>query len=139
MSKWIRKGIVVMLVAGFGLYPIISSIAMAAEAVTPAAELLAGVEVKAQKHKDVCMVTDNVGLMKMIPVKVEGKTYYGCCQGCVGKLKNNRSYRYTTDPVTGNEIDKAKAFIVADKAKKALYFESKETAERFFASLKQAE
>lgn len=139
MSKWIRKSIAVMLVAGFGIYPVTAANASAVESVAPAVELLAGVEIKAQKHKDVCMVTNNVGLMKMIPVKVEGKTYYGCCQGCVGKLKNNRSYRYATDPVTGNEIDKAKAFIVADKAKKALYFESKETAERFFASLKQAE
>ncbi len=139
MLKWIRKSIAVMLVAGFGIYPVTASNASAVEAVPPAVELLAGVEVKAQKHKDVCMVTNNVGLMKMIPVKVEGKTYYGCCQGCVGKLKNNRSYRYAIDPVTGNEIDKAKAFIVADKAKKALYFETKETAERFFASLKQAE
>ena len=139
MSKWIRKSIVVMLVAGFGVYPITASIASTVETVTPAVEQLAGVEIKAQKHKDVCMVTNNVGLMKIIPVKVEGKTYYGCCQGCVGKLKNNRSYRYTIDPVTGREIDKAKAFIVADKAKKALYFESKETAERFFASLKQGQ
>lgn len=139
MTKWINKAIAVALMAGAGIFFINPSIGRAAEAVTPAVELLAGVEIKAQQHKDVCMVTNNVGLMKMIPVKVEGKTYYGCCQGCVGKLKNNRSYRYTTDPVTGREIDKAKAFIVADKAKKALYFESKETAEKFFASLKPVE
>lgn len=136
MSKRIKKTIVGMLAAGFGLFFMALPVASAVEVVTPVVSQQSGVEIKAQKHKDVCMVTNNVGLMKMIPVKVEGKTYYGCCQGCVGKLKNNRSYRYTVDPVTGREIDKAKAFIVADKAKKALYFESKETAERYFASLK---
>lgn len=139
MSKWINKAITVALMVGVGIFFINPSIGRAAEEVAPVVSPLSGVEIKAQQHKDVCMVTNNVGLMKMIPVKVEGKIYYGCCQGCVGKLKNNRSYRYTTDPVTGREIDKAKAFIVADKAKKALYFESKETAERFFASLKPVE
>lgn len=139
MTKWVNKAIAVALMAGAGIFFINPSIGRAAEEAAPVASPLSGVEIKAQQHKDVCMVTNNVGLMKMIPVKVEGKTYYGCCQGCVGKLKNNRAYRYTTDPVTGREIDKAKAFIVADKAKKALYFESKETAEKFFASLKPVE
>lgn len=94
--------------------------------------------VKAENYSEVCMVTNNVVAgMQMIPVEVEGKTYYGCCQGCVGKLKNNRSARYATDPLTGKEVDKARAFIVADEKNKALYFESRETAEGFFASLKR--
>ena len=139
MSKWLNKTIAAVLVAGAGIFFFNSGIGVAAEAVSPVVAQPSGFELKAQKHKDVCMVTDNVGLMKMIPVQVEGKTYYGCCQGCVGKLKNNRSVRFSTDPVTGREVDKAKAFIVADKANKALYFESKETAERFFASVKPVE
>ncbi|MBI1912259.1 MAG: hypothetical protein HYS21_09685 [Deltaproteobacteria bacterium] len=92
------------------------------------------IEVRAEKHSDVCMVTNNVALMKMIPVEVEGKTYYGCCQGCVGKLKFKRSVRFAVDPVTGKEVDKADAFIVKDENNKAVYFESKETATKFFSN-----
>lgn len=31
---------------------------------------------------------------EQIPVKVDDKIYYGCCQGCVAKLENIRAERY---------------------------------------------
>lgn len=96
-----------------------------------AAEVRSGLQ--PAKYSDVCMVQNRVGGMKMIPVEVEGKTYYGCCQGCVGKLKFDRRVRYTKDPVSGVEIDKAKAFIIAADDGTAFYFQSRETAEKFLA------
>lgn len=88
------------------------------------------------KHSDVCMVQNRHGVMKMIPVEIDGKMYYGCCAGCVGKLKFNPAVRFSKDPVTGKEIDKAKAFIIGNKDGTVTYFESKETAEQFSASRK---
>lgn len=87
-------------------------------------------EIKSVKPELVCMVNDNVMKAPQMPVPVEGKTYYGCCAGCVKTLQSDRSVRVAKDPVTGHEVDKATAFIIADpKMKgKALYFESQDTA-----------
>ena len=82
-------------------------------------------------YEKVCMVTDNVMDKPLIPVKVDDKTYYGCCQGCVGQLTNNRAVRYSTDPLTGKEVDKAMAFILSGDKGQALYFESKDTAANY--------
>jgi len=92
--------------------------------------------IQSVKHSDVCMVQNRHGVMKMIPVEVEGKMYYGCCAGCVGKLKFSPQTRFSKDPVTGKEVDKAKAFITGNRDGTVTYFESRETAERFFASRK---
>lgn len=83
----------------------------------------------------VCMVNDSVMKAPQIAVQVEGKTYYGCCAGCVNTLQNDRSVRIAKDPLTGHEVDKATAFILADpKMKgKALYFESQETAREYLS------
>jgi YHS domain-containing protein len=81
----------------------------------------------------VCMVDDGIKGVPQIAVEVEGKTYYGCCPGCVNALKNDRSKRFTMDPLTGREVDKATAYIVPGPGGRALYFESSETAEKYAA------
>jgi len=83
------------------------------------------------EHSEVCMVTDRVFGRPQIAVEYEGKTYYGCCAGCVARIKNDRRVRFATDPVTGAEIDKARAYIVEGPGGAALYFESAETAAEF--------
>lgn len=90
-------------------------------------------EVKARlvDPKVVCMVNDAVMGKTQIPVKFEGKTYYGCCEGCVDKLKTVRAARYAADPVTGKEVDKAKAVILEGPSGEALYFESLDTAGKY--------
>jgi len=91
-------------------------------------------EVRFANRAEVCMVTDRVpGDRAMFPVRVKGKTYYGCCPVCIGRLKNERAVRYAIDPVTGREVDKATAFIVSGPEKRALYFESEESARKFLA------
>ncbi|SHF42499.1 hypothetical protein SAMN05444483_10156 [Salegentibacter echinorum] len=60
----------------------------------------------------VCMVNDAYMAKPQIPVPVNGKTYYGCCEMCVGTLNNEESARMATDPQTGERVDKTEAFIV---------------------------
>lgn len=94
-------------------------------------------EASVLKHVEptaVCMVNDEVMEKPQIPVEFEGKTYYGCCQGCVGRIQNDRSVRYSVDPVTGREVDKASAYIMEGPNAQVYYFESAETASQYKAS-----
>jgi YHS domain-containing protein len=81
----------------------------------------------------VCFVNNKYMGQEQIPVEVNGKTYYGCCQGCVGTLKFDRSARYAKDPLTGNEVDKASAYIVTMPGTGGMvqYFESKANFENY--------
>tara|TARA_B100000508_G_scaffold138607_1_gene135060 strand:- start:759 stop:1169 length:411 start_codon:yes stop_codon:yes gene_type:complete len=80
------------------------------------------------KSSLVCFVNNKYMGIDQIPVEFEGKTYYGCCKDCVGKLQNIRQTRYATDPLTGAEVDKALAYIVISPRgnNDVLYFESEE-------------
>lgn len=80
------------------------------------------------KSSLVCFVNNKFMGIDQIPVEVEGKTYYGCCPDCVGKLKNIREVRYALDPFTGKEVDKALAYIVLSPQgnNDILYFESEQ-------------
>ena len=69
----------------------------------------------------VCMVNNTVFPKDQISVEVEGKTYFGCCEMCKGRL----------DPVSGKSVDKATAVIGATPDGKALYFESQKTFEAY--------
>ncbi len=92
-------------------------------------------EVKRAETSQVCMVNDTFMNKPQIPVSVEGKTYYGCCEGCVSRLKGDRSVRFSTDPVTGREVDKAAAYITTQPDGTVLYFESMETAKKYASQL----
>lgn len=78
------------------------------------------------KTSFVCMMNNKHFAVEQIPVEVSGKMYYGCCQGCVESLKNNRAIRYAIDPYSGEEVDKADAYIVLmpDGSQNVLYFKS---------------
>lgn len=82
----------------------------------------------------VCMVTDKYMGSEQIPVSVEGKAYYGCCAGCASKLKENQNnVRFSKDPLTGEEVDKATAYIVhiTDGSNNVFYFKSKKTYQQY--------
>ena len=81
--------------------------------------------------KYVCMVTNQLFVKEQIPVEVEGKTYYGCCEMCEAKIKNNPQSREATDPVSGKKVDKAEAIIGATADGSIYYFESEENLEIF--------
>ena len=75
----------------------------------------------------VCMVNDAYMGKPQIPVPVNGKTYYGCCQMCVGALNSNETARTGIDPFSNKEVDKTEAYIVLMKEEgDVAYFESKE-------------
>ena len=86
------------------------------------------------KSSYVCYVTNKYMGIDQIPVEVEGKKYYGCCEGCVDNLKKNRKIRFGLDPLTGYEVDKALAYIVLKPKGKGevLYFASKENYLKFY-------
>lgn len=75
----------------------------------------------------VCMVNNQFMDRPQIPVEVDGRTYYGCCEMCKGRLGSDPSSRVSTDPVSGKTVDKASAVIGRDGSGKALYFENEAT------------
>ena len=82
---------------------------------------------KRVETKKVCMVNNQVFDKDQIPVAVQGKTYYGCCEMCKERLAKDAESRTATDPVTGKKVDKATAVIAALPDGKVLYFESEKT------------
>mgnify|MGYP004405004813 CR=1 FL=1 len=84
-------------------------------------------EVVGLPANQVCMINDAYMGKDQIPVPVGDKVYYGCCEGCVDKLTNLVETRYAIDPLTGQRVDKANAFIVRNpKGGSVWYFASKE-------------
>lgn len=75
----------------------------------------------------VCMVNNQFMGRPQIPVSVGGKTYYGCCAMCKGKLEREASARTATDPVNGHAVDKASAVIGKTESGEVVYFESRDT------------
>lgn len=106
--------------------------AAAAPAETPAAEEQAPALAVVPNH-EVCMVNDRFFARQQIPVEVEGKTYYGCCAACKDRLAQDRTVRYATDPVSGEEVDKATAVIAAAADDTVLYFASEESFRKYLA------
>lgn len=86
--------------------------------------------VKPLPTNQVCMINNKFMSKDQIPVQVNNKTYYGCCQGCVGTLKNDQAARTATDEVTKQQVDKATAFIIVKPGTRddVLYFVSKQNA-----------
>ena len=80
----------------------------------------------------VCMVNDAFMGKMQIPVPVNGKTYYGCCEMCVKTLNNNDEARTGIDPFSKHKIDKTEAFIVLMGVdNKVAYFGSEENFLKF--------
>lgn len=75
----------------------------------------------------VCMVNNQFMGRPQIPIEVDGRTYYGCCEMCKGRLGSDPSSRVSTDPVSGNTVDKATAVIGRAGDGRTLYFENNQT------------
>ena len=87
----------------------------------------------------VCMVNDRLMGSKQIPVEVDGKTYYGCCDGCVKRIQQNEAIRTGTDPLTGEAVDKARAYASVTNKGAVLYFESEANFKDFAKKLEKPE
>lgn len=81
--------------------------------------------------KRVCMINNTFFPKDQIPVQVDGKTYFGCCEMCKGRLASDAAARTATDPITGKTVDKATAVIGATPDGKVFYFESDTTFTQF--------
>ena len=84
-------------------------------------------DIKKVDSKRVCMVNNTLFDKDQIPVAVDGKTYFGCCEMCKGRLAQDAAIREAVDPISGKPVDKAKAVIGAMPDGKVLYFESDKT------------
>jgi YHS domain-containing protein len=80
------------------------------------------------------MVNDQFMGRAQIPVAVDGRTYYGCCENCKAKLANDPTARIAKDPVTGEDVDKSKAVIAQEPTGKVLYFANESTLEKYVSS-----
>lgn len=100
---------------------------------TPVSEV-AGLQ-QVEDLKKVCMVTNRVFEKDQIPVPVEGRTYYGCCEGCKQTLANDPAARTAVDPLSGKTVDKATAVVGARPDGSVLYFENEANLQEY--ALKQ--
>lgn len=81
--------------------------------------------------KYVCMINDQRFSKLQIPVEVEGRTYYGCCEMCKERLRGDESSRTAVDPVSGKKVDKATAVIGSAPDGAVFYFETLENMKRY--------
>lgn len=99
-------------------------------AAEPAASVVAGLT-RIEDVSQVCMVNDQYMGTAQIPVAVEGRTYFGCCEMCKGRLASEPETRQAKDPVTGETVDKATAVIAREAGGKVHYFASAESLARY--------
>ncbi len=85
------------------------------------------------ENSKVCMVTDMVFPRDQIPVKVSGKTYYGCCENCKERLGKDEAVRFAIDPISKKKVDKAKAVIAAGPDGSVVYFENDANFKKFLS------
>ena len=81
----------------------------------------------------VCMVNNQYMGKAQIPVAVDGKTYFGCCEMCKSRLAQDPTSRAALDPVSGATVDKAAAVIGRDASGAVLYFENERNLQHYAA------
>jgi hypothetical protein len=86
------------------------------------------------QNNEVCMVNNRFMNSVQIAVPLNDKTYYGCCEGCVKMLNEDSSSHFSADPLSGEPVDKAIAFIIGKPGSKedVLYFKSETNAREYF-------
>lgn len=88
--------------------------------------------------KYVCMINDQRFNKEQIAVEVGGQTYYGCCEMCKTKLRDDAGSRSAVDPVSGKKVDKARAVIGSDAEGNVFYFENADNLKKFKTGAKPA-
>jgi YHS domain-containing protein len=104
-----------------------ASVASAAPVVTTAKPAV----VRVTDASLTCMVNDMYMGTPQIPIAVQGKTYFGCCDMCKKRLAEEASVRSARDPISGRTVDKAVAVIGKTRTGKLVYFENPENFARF--------
>lgn len=85
-------------------------------------------------NSQVCMINNRFMNSEQIAVPLNHKIYYGCCEGCVKALNEDSTSHYTSDPLSGEQVDKAIAFIIGKPGSKedVLYFKTETNAKEYF-------
>lgn len=85
-------------------------------------------------NNQVCMVNNRFMKAVQIAVPLNNKTYYGCCEGCVKTLNEDSTSRFTSDPLSGEQVDKAIAFIIGKpgSTEDVLYFKTEANGKEYF-------
>lgn len=79
----------------------------------------------------VCMVNNQYMGKAQIPVAVDGKTYFGCCEMCKSRLAQDPESRAAVDPVSGATVDKASAVIGREASGAVVYFENEKNLQLY--------
>jgi YHS domain-containing protein len=74
--------------------------------------------------KTVCMINEHAMGKDQIPIEIDGRTYYGCCEMCKKALASDAAKRVAVDPVSGKQVDKATAVIASQEDGRVFYFEN---------------
>ena len=74
--------------------------------------------------KTVCMINEHAMGKDQIPIEIDGRTYYGCCEMCKKALAADAAKRVAVDPVSGKQVDKATAVIASQEDGRVFYFEN---------------
>ena len=127
VSKLLRSAVVVAVAMALA-----GALSTALRAEDKAAPALRRVEAK-----HVCMINNQDMGRDQIPVTVDNKTYYGCCEGCKKALNEKPETRVALDPQSGKTVDKATAVIAAKADGSVFYFESEKTFEEFLKKQSQ--
>ena len=90
-----------------------------------------GERVKQVEAKYVCMLTKKHFDTEQMAVKVEGRTYYACCDMCKTQLREDPAAREAVDPVTGHTVDKATAVLGVDTKGNVYFFENTQNLKVF--------
>ena len=100
-------------------------------AMTLGLSLTFGATGNVEKREYVCMMQDMVLTRPGIAIQYEGRTYYGCCEMCKQKIKNEPGkYTKATDPVSKKPVDKAESFVYGIEGT-AYYFSSEANRKAF--------
>lgn len=79
--------------------------------------------------EQICMYNNKMLLNTSNPFRIGDETYYVCCVQCKYKLLHNlHNSRFSIDPFSHNQVDKAEAHFFIDNSKmgKILYFQTVE-------------
>ena len=79
----------------------------------------------------VCMINEHAMGKEQIPIEIEGRTYYGCCDMCKKALAADATKRSAVDPVSGKQVDKATAVIAAQEDGRVFYFEDEASLAKY--------
>ncbi len=78
-----------------------------------------------------CMSGDAYTPSKLLSVNIEGNTYYYCNEESSSRFTEDASVRYSIDPISKKQVNKATAIIGRTRRGKLYYFESEEHLAEF--------